>query len=266
MPNETVAASLFYDLSLRIAQQGSGPAAMILHGGGGPATVTDLATHLAENYRTILPTHPGWDGTSRPDWVAGIDDLAMVYLRYLKQEGHRNVVLVGSSIGGWLAAEMAIRDTGNLVGAIVLVNPIGISVPRETIADIFSMTPREMAELAFHQPDQFFIDPAGLPAETQAVQMKNRDALRQIAGNPYMHDPKLVARFRFVDVPSVVIWGESDRIVGSAYGRAYAQALPRGRFAMITRAGHLPHIEKPDATFAAIDGFLASNASAPAPN
>ena len=250
-------AGIVSGLDLTLAEDGEGQVALVLHGGGGPATVAGLASHLAVTMHAITPTHPGWNGTPRPDWLASIDDLALVYLHFLRGAGITDAVLVGSSLGGWLAAEMAARDAGGLIGGLVLINTVGIDVPGEPITDIATLSPRGLAEHAYHDPDRFFMDPASLPPERIAMQRRNQETVTALAGAPYMHDPRLRGRLRHVRAPTLVLWGESDRIATPAYGRAFAAALPRAQFEMIPEAGHLPHMEQPDATFAAIDRFVA---------
>jgi pimeloyl-ACP methyl ester carboxylesterase len=245
----------FDGLDVTLAEAGEGKVVLVLHGGGGPVTVAPIAAHLSPTMHTITPTHPGWNGTARPEWLTGIDDLAMVYLRLLRDRGYRDVTVIGSSIGGWLAAEMAVRDTAGLIGRLVVINGTGIVVPGVTAADFFSLTPRSIAEHAYHEPDKFYVDPASLPPERVAAQRANIATLKLVAGEP---DSKLLRRLALVDVPALVLWGESDRLVTAEYGRAFAAALPHGRFELIERAGHLPQLERPEATFAALDAFVAA--------
>ncbi|MGW2780362.1 alpha/beta fold hydrolase [Streptomyces populi] len=254
------------DLPLTLTETGpaDGRLALVLHGGGGPATVQGIAAHLADRYgmRGVVPTHPGWNGTERPDWLTGIDDLAITYLHWLRDEGHRDVLVVGSSIGGWTAAEMAFRDDGAAIGSLVLVNAVGVAVPGEPVREIFGLRPDEIAAYSFHDPARFAVDPATLTEERIALQQANMAHARLLAGDPYMHDPKLLDRLGRVRIPALVLWGESDRIVTPAYGRAYAEAFARGRFEPIAEAGHLPHIERPEATFAALDEYVDAHAGA----
>jgi pimeloyl-ACP methyl ester carboxylesterase len=242
-------------VEVTVDEQGSGRPVLVLHGGGGPFTVANISAHLAPSRQVLTPTHPGWNGTARPEWLTGVDDLAMLYLRLLKQRGLRDVAVVGSSMGGWIAAEMAVRDLGDIIGGLVLVDMVGVEVPGETIVDFFSLTPRGIAEHSYHQPDKFFVDPATLPPERVALQRGNIATLKAIAGTR-MADPKLLRRLGEVEVPALVLWGESDRIATPGYGRALAAALPKGRFEVVKGAGHLPQFEQPEAIFAAIDGFL----------
>lgn len=243
-------------IELTMSEAGAGTPVLVLHGGGGPATVAGLAEHLAQQHHVLAPTHPGWNGTSRPDWLSGIDDLAMVYLAELRRRGLRDVSLVGSSVGGWLAAEMAVRDLGGLIGRLVVIDGVGVEVPGEVPVDFFSLTPRGIAEHSYHDPDRFFVDPATLPPERVALQRGNIATLRAIAGTS-MTDPKLLRRLGDVVIPALVLWGESDRIATPAYGRAMAAAFGNGRFQLLEKAGHLPQLEQPEATFAALDAFLA---------
>lgn len=246
------------DLPLTLTEAGSGRAALILHGGGGPFTVTGLAQHLAPGLHTIVPTHPGWNGTPRPDWCSGIDDLALAYLEYLSDHDERDVVVIGSSLGGWIAAEMAVRDAAGRIGALILVDAVGIEVQGEPIRDFFALDARGVAEYAWHDAERYYVDPAQVPHEQALMQQANRATMRVVAGDPYMHDPKLRRRLGRVHIPSLVVWGDSDRIVTPAYGAAYAAALPAARFEVIKDAGHLPQIEQPAATFAHIDAQLAT--------
>lgn len=240
-----------------IDERGSGRPVLVLHGGGGPMTVAPISEHLRKSMHVLTPTHPGWNGSARPNWLAGVDDLAMLYLRELKRRGLRDVTVIGSSMGGWIALEMAVRDIAGLIGRIIVVDAVGVEVPGETLADFFALTPRGIAEHAYHEPNKFYADPATVPAEMLAVQRGNMASLKAIAGTR-MSDPKLLRRLGDVEVPTLVVWGESDRIATAAYGRALAAGLPRATFKLIEKAGHLPQLEQPTPTFAAIDAFVAA--------
>ncbi|MFZ6873988.1 alpha/beta fold hydrolase [Undibacterium sp. Di27W] len=253
---ETRVADLRPNLSIRFEQAGQGRPVLILHGGGGTPTVAGIARHLADIAFTILPTHPGWHGTPRPDELHSVADLARAYLLLLDHLDLSDVTVIGSSIGGWIATEMALQDEGKRISNLVLVNAVGIKVEGEEIADPFVLGPRGLAEHAFHEPDKFFIDPASLPAELQAMQRANMATMRVIAGAPFMHDPQLRARLKQITIPVLVVWGTSDRVVTTAYGQAYASAFAHSRFAPVPLAGHLPHLEQPATTFAIIDGFM----------
>jgi pimeloyl-ACP methyl ester carboxylesterase len=255
---ETRAPRVDPDLPVTLADSGSGRAVLVLHGGGGPATVAGIAAHLANTMHVIAPTHPGWNGTDRPERLSTIMDLAQVYLRLLAAEDLRDVTIVGSSIGGWMAAEMAVGDREHRISGLVLIDAVGVQIEGEPIRDFFALDARGVAEFSFHDAERFYVDPSTLSGEQTARQRANMATMRALAGDPYMHDPDLLGLLHGVEVPTLVIWGASDRIVTPAYGRAMAGAFANARFISIPDAGHLPQLEQPGATFEAIDTFLAS--------
>jgi pimeloyl-ACP methyl ester carboxylesterase len=244
------------DLPVTLTEAGSGRPALVLHGGGGPFTVAAIAEHLAETMHAVTPTHPGWNGTARPDRLSGIDDIALAYLGYLEDNDLRDVLVVGSSLGGWIGAEMASRDAAGHISGLILLDAVGINVDGQPIRDFFALDARGVAEYSFHDADRFYVDPATVPDEQAARQRANMATMRIVAGEPYMHDPGLLSRLGRISIPVLVIWGDSDRIVTPAYGAAYAAAFGRARLEIVRGAGHLPQIEQPAATFALIDDYV----------
>lgn len=252
------APDLAPDIPITFAEAGAGRPVLILHGGGGPFTVAGIANHLAETMHTITPTHPGWNGTERPAWFSGIDDLALAYLDYLEDRDLRNALVIGSSVGGWIASEMAVRDRAGRITGLILIDATGINVDEHPIRDFFALDARGVATYAWHDSDRFYVDPATVPAEQAARTKANMATLRAIAGVE-MHDPKLMRRLRRVRIPTLAIWGDSDGIVTPAYGAAFAGAFQDGRLEVIKDAGHLPQIEQPAATLAVIDAFATAH-------
>jgi pimeloyl-ACP methyl ester carboxylesterase len=243
---------------LTMTELGHGRPVLVLHGGGGPFTVATLGERLAATMQAIVPVHPGWDGAERPTWMTGVRDYAAAYLRHLDAAGLDDVLVVGSSLGGWIAAEMALGDTAGRISGVVLLDAVGVLVEGEPITDFFALNPREAVEHTFHDPERFYRDPSTVSAEEAAVQQANMATMRAVAGDPYMHDPDLLGRLGDVDVPTLVVWGASDRIVSPAYGKAYADAFGRGTFEVVAEAGHLPHLEAPEATLALIERHAAA--------
>ncbi len=226
------------DVPLTLAEGGRGRPVLILHGGTGPASVTGLAAHLAPTHHVLAPTHPGWEDTPRPGWFTGADNLVETYLDLLDDLGLEDVTVIGSSFGGWLAAEMAVRDRGRAVTALVLIDAIGplidghpLRVPGPGAPGPGTGTPR-----------------GGPPPGAMA-------ALRAYAGESF-GDPKLLPRLTRIKVPALVIWGELDTVATLAYGRHYAAAIPTVRLETIDDAGHVPTREKPEEVYAIIDAFL----------
>lgn len=247
-------------IEVSVTEKGEGHPILLLHGGGGPLTVTGFADLVAAQRpaRVITPTHPGFGGTPRPDSLGSVRGLAALYVALLAEFDLRDVTVVGNSIGGWIAAEMALLDT-NRISSFVLVDAVAIEVPGHPIADFFSLTARQVAELSYHDPDRFGIDPSKLSPEALKGMAGNRATLTVYAGTS-MNDPGLAERLAGVTTPTLVVWGDSDHIADADYGRAFAQAIPGARFQLLHDTGHLPQIETPGPLLDAVWEFAENHA------
>ena len=221
---------------------------LLLHGGGGAATMAGFADLLAErtHSRVLLPTHPGFGGTSRPGGLGTVTDLARAYVALLDRLGLADVTVVGNSFGGWLAAEIALLGSPRVSGA-VLVDAIGIEVDGHPVADAGAMTPAELAAHAWHDPSRA---PAP-PANGGTGPAPDLQALVAYAG-PSMADPTLLGRLGGLELPVHVIWGQSDRIADTAHAKALAAALPLSRLTILPATGHLPQLETPEELLGAL--------------
>lgn len=244
-------------VELTLTERGEGRPFVILHGGAGPVSVGGFADLLAEteHVRVITPTHPGFAGTPRPA-MNSIRRLAALYVALLDRLDLTEVTIIGNSIGGWISAEMALLGSPRISG-VVIVDGVGIEVPGHPVADFFSLTMSQVADLSYHHPDAFRIDFSKLPPAQEAAMAGNRATLAVYAGTPSMVDPTLRTRLGAVTVPVLVVWGESDRIADPDYGRAFAAAIPGARFKILAGTGHVPQIETPQLLLAAIQDFAA---------
>jgi pimeloyl-ACP methyl ester carboxylesterase len=233
-------------VEVTLTERGQGRPVLILHGGGGPQTVTGFADLLADtrNARVITPTHPGFGGTTRPDSLDSVGGLAALYAGLLAELDLADVTVIGNSIGGWIAAEMALLGSGR-VSSFIIVDGVGIEVPGHPVADFFSLTMDQVAQLSYFDPDKFRIDPAALPPAAQAAMAGNRATLAVYAGTT-MGDASLAGRLGGVTTPTLVLWGEADQIADADFGRAFAAAIPGAEFRLLTGTGHLPQLETPD--------------------
>ena len=230
---------------------------LILHGGGGPQTVAGLAAGLSKAH-VVVPTHPGFAGEPRPEWFNSIDDLAFAYLDLLERLDLRDVLVIGSSMGGWIASTMALLDTTRRLRGLVLVNATGIQVDGHPVADVSKLTPDQLSALSFHNPAAFRVDPATVTPEQIEARAANFRTLLVYDQGLGSADPKLGRWLRRVNIPVLVAWGESDRVVDPEYGRAYAQSFPNARFELLPQAGHLPQIEQPERLLPLIRSFAIS--------
>jgi pimeloyl-ACP methyl ester carboxylesterase len=158
-------------------------------------------------------------------------------------------VVVGVSLGGWIAAEMAVKSCER-ISCLLLANTVGIKVgSRETrdVADIYAITDKQLGELVYTDPARMARDAKTLPPSELTLMARSRESTGRYGWTPYMHDPKLKGRLRRIHIPTLVLWGEADRVVTPDYGRAFAAAIPGARFVTVEGAGHFPHLEQPDA-------------------
>jgi pimeloyl-ACP methyl ester carboxylesterase len=244
------------EVPLSFSDQGSGQAYLLLHGGGGPLTVDPFAARLAASdggARVLTPIHPGFNGTPRPEALHDVPGLAQLYVQLLETAGVQDVIVVGNSIGGWLTAEMALIGSPRVSG-YVIVDGVGIAVADHPMVDFGSLTPAEVAQHSYYDPERFGIDPSKLPPQALAAMQANRATLAVYAGAA-MSDPTLRPRLAAVTAPALVLWGEADRIADPDYGRAFAAAIPGARYELLHACGHLPQIEAPEALLEAITRF-----------
>jgi pimeloyl-ACP methyl ester carboxylesterase len=234
-------------VELTVEDRGDGRPYLALHGGAGPQSVTAFAQLLAEEdrNRVLTPTHPGFGGTPRPDQLNSVRGLATLYGVLLDDLGLEDVTVIGNSVGGWIAAEMALLHSPRISG-IVLIDAVGVEVAGHSVADVAGLSLPEIQALSFHDPTPFRVDPATVPDAQKAIMAANGAALAVYAGSPAMADPTLLGRLGDVDIPTLVLWGASDRIVEPAYGQAYAGAIPGARFEVLPVTGHMPQMETPD--------------------
>jgi len=248
-------------VGIEMTARGKGRPLVFLHPGH-PSGRLDPAAPvlelLAGNTRVLAPTHPGFGATAAPRNFTTIDDLAYLYLDLLDALDVRDAVLVGAQLGGFIAAQMAVESTAR-ISHLVLVDAFGIKVgDRETrdIADIYAITDKHLAELAWADPKKMTRDTKTLP-EPELVQMaRSRESTGRYAWSPYMHDPKLKQRLHRVRVPTLVLWGARDQVAKPDYGRAYAAAIPGAKFQLIEGAGSFPHLEQPELFAQAIADFI----------
>ncbi len=248
-------------ISIEMLVAGKGRPLVFLHGIDYFAQQRPFLDRLAQGFRVVAPRHPGFGASARPGWMRTIGDIAYLYLDLLDRLALDDVLLVGSSFGGWLALELAVRSTARLSG-LVLIDALGVKFGGRDdaeIADIFALPAAEVVR-------RNFADPARAPdvaalgdAEIEEV-ARDREAAVLYGWRPFMHNPSLRHWLHRVKVPSLVIWGEQDRVVAPSYGAHLTQRLQRATFLPIADAGHYPQIEQLDAVCKAIADFAGEDA------
>jgi pimeloyl-ACP methyl ester carboxylesterase len=248
-----------HGVQLEVIGRGQGRPIVFLHEEEGLDPQAPFLHLLAAHGRVIAPSHPGFGHSPDADTIDTIDDLAYLYLDLLAEQGLREVILIGCSLGGWVAAEMAVKNTDRLA-KLILVAPLGIKVgDRETrdIPDIFALPTEEVVRLKYYDPTRAAVDYTALSDDALTVIARNREATALYCWEPYFHNPKLRQRLHRINIPTLLLWGASDRFVTSGYyGAAYRDAILGVRLELIERAGHLPHIEQPEAFAERVRAFI----------
>lgn len=239
---------------------------LLVHGGAGPVSVAAFAELLAADARVILPVHPGFDSTPRPKQLADVRALAAVYSQLVRDLRLTNVCVIGNSVGGWIAAEIALTEsaaTDSPVESVVLVDAAGLQIDTAAVPDVSRLTPAQIAQLSYYSPERYQIDPATMTDEQRAARAANFAALA-VYGGRSMADPALLGRLPAIRIPVLVAWGEADRMIPVEHGRAYAAAIPGAQFALIEHAGHLPQLEAPAELRAVVGRFVQQSGHQPA--
>jgi pimeloyl-ACP methyl ester carboxylesterase len=232
---------------LELIDRGHGRPILFLHPHIGLDPAWPVLALLAQAGRLIAPSHPGFGHSERPVGITTVDDLAYFYLDVMDALDLRDALVIGSSLGAWIAAAMAVKSTARM-SRLVLSNPVGIKVSdRETrdILDIFAMVENEFIATAFADPAAGKRDYRAMTEDEVMVAARDREVAAIYIWSPYMHDPKLRGRLHRINIPTLLLWGTADRLVGEAYGRAFRTAIPGAKFEPIAGAGHFPHIEQP---------------------
>lgn len=232
---------------IELIDRGRGRPILFLHPHIGLDPCAPVLDLLADGGRLIAPSHPGFGHSERPAGVTTLDDLAYFYLDLMDALDLRDALVVGVSLGAWIAAAIAVKSTARMA-RLVLANPVGIKVgDRETrdIADIFALTEPEYLDIAYCDPNVGRRDYAALPEGEVLAAARAREATARFAWSPYFHNPRLKSRLHRIRIPTLFLWGTHDRMLSEAYGRAYCAMIPGARFELIERAGHFPHQEQP---------------------
>jgi pimeloyl-ACP methyl ester carboxylesterase len=249
------------DVTVKLHRAGRGPTVLLLHGAGGVPQWLPFFDTLAERYELLVPEHPGFGGSDDPKWIRSMPDLALFYLDLIEEAGLDGIHLIGNSLGGWLAAEILIRDRARF-RSLVQLAPAGIRTKGVHGGDNFIWGPEEAVRNLYH--DQTFAERilALTPTETQIdVMLKNRFTATKFGWQPRWFNPDLEKWLHRIKLPALVMWGDDDKILPPANAALWRQRLPDARVIMLNDCGHLPHVEQADAVARHVLAFLEGVAS-----
>lgn len=255
MTRETVTLA---GIDVEVFEDGSGTPILFLHGAQGFMPSQPYAGLIAARRRLIAPSHPGFGRSALPLWLDTVDDIAHLYLELMDRKGLNRVDIIGCSLGGWLAAEIATKSPER-IGKLVLVGPVGVKVgPQDKldIPDIFAMSQDKVAQLIFHDPQKGRLDFAKMSDEELTTIARNRETTALLTWEPWMHNPKLRHRLHRITAPTIFIRGASDGLVSQSYVDGYANLIPNAKVTTIAAAGHAPQLEQPEEFIRVLFAFL----------
>jgi pimeloyl-ACP methyl ester carboxylesterase len=235
---------------------GKGAPVLYLHGASGGGKWLPFMERLAADHEVIAPEHPGFGRSDTPDWFDNIHDVAYFYLDLMQALGLKDVHLVGSSLGGWMACEVAVRSTAWLA-SLTLIGSAGLHLKGVARPDTFLWTREEAARGLFH--DQALAErmlDAPLADDELERQMKNRFATARLAWAPRFYDPHLHKWLHRIDVPTAVFWGAQDQLVPPVYAERFRELIPGATVRYFEACGHLPQVEQPAAFAEALAKFV----------
>jgi pimeloyl-ACP methyl ester carboxylesterase len=246
---------------LVLLQSGTGQPVLVLHEELGHPGWLRWHAELARNHTVILPLHPGFGKSPRVEWVRGIRDLGGFYTRALRERNLRPVDVIGFSMGGWLAAEMAACDAAQF-RRMVLVAPTGIKPPQGEIMDLFTVTARAYLDASVHdvQSAPEFAKLYGgeqTPEQFEAWEDSRAETAR-LAWQPYMHNPSLGPLLEgVVGLPTLLIWGKQDKVVPVSVAEVFKKSIPGSQLVVFENCGHRPEVEKQAEFTQQLQRFLA---------
>ena len=251
----------FNGCKTHLMRGGKGPPMLFLHGAAGARAWLPFMERLAQGFDLVVPEHPGFGRSDSPDWLDNVGDLAYFYLDVIETLGLSGVHLVGTSLGGWVAAEIAVRDCRDLK-TLTLSAPAGIHVKGLSKGDTFLWSPEQMVRNLVHDPalaEKMLAQPVS--DEQQFAEMKNRLTMAKLTWQPRLYNPHLAKWLHRINVPTLILWGDDDKVIPPGYGPAFQKLIPGSRLDVIADCGHLPQVERMEEWTGKIASFIAEVAS-----
>lgn len=251
-------------LNIEIHEGGSGYPLLFLHDHDGVEDADPFLRNLSRHFRVIAPSHPGFGASTLPEWMDRLEDFPYIYLDLIDHLGIDAITLVGASIGGWIAADLATLG-GSYFSHLILIAPVGIKTSGRdelTLPDLFAKTFDDVRKLTYADPQRARLDIAKLTDAELTIIARNRETLALTTWDPYMHDPKLKHRLHRVRVPTLLLRGDKDEFVSARYVNSFAALIPDAELITIPDGAHFVHRDQPDCVGVEIRRFTSPVTSA----
>ena len=245
------------DRFVRLLRAGSGQPLLYLHDTFSH-TWTRVHDALAARYEVLFPMHPGCAGSTDLDDIDTMHDLVFHYLDVCATLGLERPILLGASLGGWLAAEWAVRYP-KMLRALILMDAFGLRVPEAPATDLLRLDAAQMRQVVFADPDTAVAQeliPDIPPPESLEAHFRARQTLARFAWQ-FPDNPKLLRYLYRIKTPTLIIWGAQDGVVSTAHAQAYLRGIAGAELVLLPRCGHLPLVEQPEACASAVRHYLA---------
>jgi pimeloyl-ACP methyl ester carboxylesterase len=254
-----IAECIVRGTSVKVMRMGEGSPLLLLRGTDASDVWLPYMTRLAERHDVIVPEHPGFGGKPAPPWLDRVGDLANFHLDLIDHLGIADVHLVGTSLGGWIAADLAHRSSAKLA-SLTLVGAAGVRVPGAEGIDIFLIGEEPALRGRFHDPAKAEAAVVRMLApETEDVRLANAITVARVAWDPRLHDPELAKWLHRIKVPTEIVWGEHDRVFPGAVAEAFRDGIPGARLTIVPGCGHAVQLEQPDALVSILLDFTATH-------
>ena len=231
---------------IKYLEQGAGPPVVILHHSWGSPGWLPFHDRLAEDHRVVVPDMPGWGGSERPDWARDPRDIAIIVTRFLARLELDGVNLVGLGFGGYVAAELATMNPSTLA-RLVLVGAAGLQPKSGEIMDQMMLSHRKYIEESFRDAETY-AEHLGEepPDDIRQLWDLSREMTARVTWKPYMFNRRIEPLLMDLDVPTLIVWGGTDKVIPVECAERYQAAIPNARIEVVQAAGHVVELEEPD--------------------
>jgi pimeloyl-ACP methyl ester carboxylesterase len=245
--------------TVSVAQTGQGPDLLVLHRSIGGDSLATFVAALGSKFAVVAPAMPGYDDSSRPDWARSVRDIAAIVRHVVRPFSAERPVLVGPGLGGWVAAEMAAMSP-ECFRALVLIGPLGVQPRQGEITDPFLFSCDRYIEMGFADKDAYrrTFGEDGLGSDAWLRRERNREMTTRIAWKPRMFDQTLPFRLQYIELPTLILWGEQDEVVPRGVVERYGEAIQGARLEVLPGRGHMLEVEDPDRITNLISSFVAN--------